>query len=199
MRGRRDPRNTLPPSGLRAGRGRFRVFGPVLSDPPATVRGMRNRSALPIEATQVVWQAAARDSRARAPVAMMLLAGLRPREVCVARWDGLLLRVAGRRVPAGRVCAAALDHVRGTAEVIGSPLLPRATVVPLVQLVRAVARQAGVDAGATDLRHAAIRAAFDAHLPAEWICGYFGTAPPRGPLPEGWDDTVASVLEDAFT
>lgn len=175
------------------------MFGPVLSDPPATVRGMRNRSALPIEAAQTVWQAAVRDGRARAPVAMMLLAGLRPREVCAARWDGLLLRVAGRRIPVGRVAAAALDHVAADRKVIGSPLLPRMTAVPLVQLVRATARNAGVDAGAPDLRHAAIRAAFDAHLPGAWICAYFGTAPPRGPLPEGWDDTVASVLEDAFT
>lgn len=170
-----------------------------MSYPAATVPGMtRNRAALPIDDARVVWQTAARDGRARAPVGLLLLAGLRPREVAVARWDGLLLRVAGRRIPVGKVCTAALDHVRGAAEVTG-PLLPHLTAVPLVQLARATCRQAGIDAGAPDLRHAAIRAAFDAHLPAEWICDYFGTAPPRGPLPPGWDDTVASVLEDAFT
>lgn len=169
---------------------------PVLSVPDRTVPAMtKNRSALPLEAAQTVWQAAARYDDARPPVAMMLLAGLRPREVCAARWDGLLLRVAGRRVPAGPVCAAALDACQPAT----GPLLPHATVVPLVQLVRAVARRAGVDAGAPDLRHAAIRACFAAHLPAAWICAYFGTAPPRGPLPPGWDDQVAGVLEDAFT
>lgn len=158
-----------------------------------------NRAALPIGEAQTVWQTAARDGRARAPVAMMLLAGLRPREVCAARWDGLLLRAAGRRVPVGKVCAAALDHVAADRKAMTGPLLPHLTAVPLVQLARATCRQAGVDAGAPDLRHCAIRAAFDAKLPAEWICGYFGTAPPRGPLPTGWDDTVATVLEDAFT
>lgn len=167
-----------------------------------------NRAALPIEAAQAVWQAAARDGRAHAPVALLLLAGLRPREVAVARWDRLLLRVAGRRIPIGLTTAAALDHVADARKAIGGrdllnnvkevPLLPEMTAVPLVQLVRAVARQAGVDAGAPDLRHAAIRACFDAHLPGEWICGYFGTTPARAPLPAGWDDTVASVLEEAF-
>lgn len=158
-----------------------------------------NRAALPIGEAQTVWQTAARDGRARAPVAMMLLAGLRPREVCAARWDGLLLRAAGRRVPVGKVCAAALDHVAADRKATGSPLLPHATVVPLVQLVRAVARQADVDAGATDLRHAAIRACFDANLPAEWICGYFGATPPPAPPPPGWDDAVANTLQDTFT
>ena len=167
-----------------------------MSYPGSTVPGMtRNRAALPIDDARVVWQAAARDGRARAPVGLLLLAGLRPREVAVARWDGLLLRVAGRRVPVGRVCAAALDACPPTE----GPLLPRLTAVPLVQLTRATCRQAGIEAGAHDLRHAAIRAAFDAKLPAEWICAYFGTAPARTPLPTGWDDTVATVLEDTFT
>lgn len=160
---------------------------------------MTNRSALTLGAAQAVWQAAARDDGARAPVALLLLAGLRPREVAAARWDGLLLRVAGRRIPVGLVGAAALDHVAADRKATAGPLLPHFTAVPLVQLVRAVARSAGVDAGAPDLRHAAIRAAFAARLPGEWVCAYFGTSPPPAPLPDGWDDTVATVLETAFT
>lgn len=160
---------------------------------------MTNRSALTLKAAQAVWQAAARNDGARAPVAMLLLAGLRPREVGAARWDGLLLRVAGRRIPVGPVAAAALDHFRSTAEVTGGPLLPHLTAVPLVQLVRATAWQAGVDAGAPDLRHAAIRACFDARLRADWICAYFGTSTPPGPPPDGWDTAVAGALEEAFT
>lgn len=156
---------------------------------------LTNRRALPLAGARALWARAREDERARAPVAMMLLAGLRPPEVCEARWDGHLLYAAGRRIPVGLRCAAALNAVprrRG-------PLLPQLTVVPLVQLVRAVARQAGLDAGSPDLRHAAIRAAFEAGMPPAWICAYFGTSPGREPLTDGWDDAVASVLEDAFT
>lgn len=89
------------------------------------------------------------------------------------------------------------DHrVVGATKAIVPPLLPCVTVV---LLVRAVARQAGVDTSTTDVRHAAILAAFDARLLAEWICPYFGAAPPRSPLPTGWDDQVAGALEEAFT
>lgn len=154
-----------------------------------------NRRALPLTEARTLWQTAVLDDDARAPVAALLLAGLRPPEVAAARWDGRLLHAARRRLPVGRHCAAALTALPRTA----GPLLPHLTAVPLVQLVRAVTHRAGLDAGAPDLRHAAIRACFDAHLPSEWICGYFGTAPPHGGLPDGWADEVAGVLDAAFT
>jgi integrase len=153
-----------------------------------------NRRVLPLTEARTLWQTAVLDDTARAPVSLLLLAGLRPPEVAAARWDGTLLHT-GRRLPVGRHCAAALEGLPRTT----GPLLPHLAVVPLVQLVRAVGHTAGLDVGAPDLRHAAIRACFDAHLPAEWICGYFGTAPPRGGLPDGWADEVAGALDAAFT
>lgn len=175
---------------------------------------LTDRTPLTRSQAHAIYTQAADDPSAHALVALMLLAGLRPHEVetlRVADWpgDSLRLRVGTPRHPRSivvspTVAAAITAALEGEVTDPEDFLLPAARTTRLVSLVRAVARQAGIEAGVHDLRHAAIRAAFEAQLPPAWICAYFGTtdhdaAHRLAALPNGWGGAVAGALEEAFT
>lgn len=160
-----------------------------------------NRPALPVEACRKVW-AQATDARTRATLGLLLLAGLRVCEVQqlhVADYIPPRLRVGDRRprtIAVAPSCAGALEALPLHD---GPLLLPEASTTRLVTLVRAGARQAGVEAGVHDLRHAAIAAAIDDGTPIAQVQAYFGITRgiPAG-LRQGWDRGVAAGLEAAF-
>lgn len=154
------------------------------------------------------------DPLLHAAASLLLLAGLRPREVeelHVADYTPgaepqLSTGSPGspRRIRLAPSAAGALDlYLAGQDTEPEEPLLMGLQPVFLVQLVRRAAEAAGVSVGAPGLRQAAIAAALEDGTPVPHIQAYFGLGKTPGrrelvPVPEGYDAGIAAVLEATF-
>lgn len=152
------------------------------------------------------------DPEVYAGVALLLLAGLRPREVEELRVGSYRpvtrqltpITVQPRTIRIAASAAAAVDtHLATQALDPEDYLLPGMRSTRLVQLVRRVAAAAGVEAGVHELRSVAMKVVLDDGTPVRHIEVYFGVtkAPGRKDLlavREGYDMGIADVLESTF-
>lgn len=173
-----------------------------------------DRPLLPATDARRVLDATADDPLVHAGVALLVYAGLRPREAMELRVSDYTagaeprLRVGTPRCPRtiriAPSASAALDAYLAGQDVEGDePLLLGLRDTLLVQRVRAAGREVGVGVGVHDLRKTAVGAALAADLPVMWVQSYFGmfTAPEMHdlvPVPEDYDTRVADALETAF-
>ncbi|MEU2510581.1 hypothetical protein [Streptomyces syringium] len=173
-----------------------------------------DRPLLPVADARAIL-ARARDEEepeVYAGVSLLLLAGLRPREVeelrvgsyrpVTRQLDAAALRPRTIRIAPS--AAAAVDAYLAT-QVIDPEdyLLPGMRSTRLVQLVRRVAAAAGVEAGVHELRRVAVGAVLDDGTPVHHVELYFGmtkTSVRNGltVVREGYDVGIADVLEATF-
>ncbi|MFD8865998.1 tyrosine-type recombinase/integrase [Streptomyces sp. NPDC059590] len=176
---------------------------------------MLTTDIIPVADARAVFAEVRSDALARAGVALLLLAGLRPGEVEALRVkdyvhgeDGRRLRVGAERMPRtirlAPSAAAALDaYLEGQDTDPEDFLLPELRIPRLVQLVRAAAETAGVQAGVHDLRRAAVAAVVGDGAPVRHVEAYFGMSKVPGrkdlvPVRAGYDAGIIDVLERAF-
>lgn len=173
-----------------------------------------HRPLLPVADARAVLARARDDEEPEvyAGVSLLLLAGLRPREVenlRVSNYRPMTRQLDAatahpRTIRIAASAAAAVDAYLAT-QVIDPEdyLLPGMRSTRLVQVVRGVAAAAGVAAGVHELRRAAVGAVLDDGTPVHHVERYFGMskAPGRKDLlvvRDGYDVGIADVLEITF-
>ncbi|WP_162466196.1 tyrosine-type recombinase/integrase [Streptomyces taklimakanensis] len=171
------------------------------------------RRVLSPEQVRALLAEAAREPALYARVALVALAGARPREVEGLRRgdfdaDGSRLRLGRgaleRTVRVAPSAAKLLGEAAGrVAAGTRGCLLEPWSPVRLVQSVRGAARAAGVEAGVHELRQSAIAVVWEDGTPVQHIEAYFGVSRPAArrdlvPVRDGYDVGIADVLQEAF-